>query len=172
MTPVPKRGDIYKLLVLEKETVSNEFHGHHWYVVFSIPDTCTLFGIVLAIPLTSPEYKSDSAPKDTAPYRQFRIRIPASQKMLEAGENGLNGDSLALVHQIRPLAIERFTNVPISGRLTQEAINVLEVALARVLKMPPPGISPATLTVSQIQKGTSPLAESPKPAPGLPVTRK
>ena len=161
MVTVPKRGDIYKILVHEHEKVGSEFHGHHWYVVFSIPDTCTLFGIVLAIPLTSPEYKSSGAPKDAVPYRQFRIRIPEEQKILEPGENGLKGDSLALVHQIRPLAIERFTNVPVSGRLTQEAVNVMEGALARVLKMPPPQISPARMTVSQIQEPkTGSVAES------------
>src|SRR6266571_3378824 len=102
---VPQRGDIYKILVHEREAVGGEFHGHHWYIIFSIPATCILFGVVMAVPLTSPEYKADGTPKDSEQYRQFRIRIPASEKILEPGQHGLDGDSLALVHQIRPLAI-------------------------------------------------------------------
>lgn len=163
---VPQRGEIYKIEVLEHEKVGDEFFGHHWYVVISRSDVCKLLNIVLAVPLTSPEYKGSGMPKDLAEYRQFRIRIFEAHKVLEPGATGPKGDSLALVHQVRPLAIERFSNVPISGRLLQPAINVVEVALAYALQIPKPSLDPS-LTLNKMRDRRA-AEVSVSPRPGLP----
>jgi mRNA-degrading endonuclease toxin of MazEF toxin-antitoxin module len=172
MPTPPLRGEIYKITVLEREKVGDEFFGHHWYVVMSRPEVCKLLNVVLAVPLTSPEYKGSGMPKDMSEYRNFRIRILENQKTIEAGESGLKGDSLALVHQVRPLAIERFTNVQISGKLLQPAINVIELALANVLQIPPPGIDPS-LTINKMRERAMAPKNEPAPVrPGLPAAKK
>lgn len=107
----PKRGDIYKIEVLRHETVGTEYFGYHWYVIISIPAVLDLFALVMAVPLTSPEY-DDGIPKDSPSYRKFRIRIFEASRRVEAGEHGLKGDSVALLHQVRPLSIDRFHKVP------------------------------------------------------------
>lgn len=101
----PKRGELYRIEVLQNETVGDEFYGHHWYVIVSSPEVLSLGNVVLAVPLTSPTSKFTGLEKDADPkYRRIRIRVLEKSKILEPGVS-FEGESLALVHQVRPLAI-------------------------------------------------------------------
>lgn len=162
----PKRGEIYKIDIPESETRGSEFHGSHWYVIMSRPEAADYFGVVMAVPLTSPESKTTGAAKDAGPFRLFRIKIPESEKTLAPWEHGLKGDSLALTYQVRPIALMRLMNVPCSGRLTPVAVNSIEGGLAYSLKMPPPGIPPSA-TINTVSKAVS--TEPAKPVPGRPT---
>jgi len=170
MSP-PKRGEIYKIQIHEAESVGHELKGHHWYVVMSAEVVSRLCGLVLAVPLTSPEHKDTGKPKFSTPdYRTFIIRIPEDQRITEPGEHNLTGDSLALVHQIRPLSLERFTNIRPSGRLTPLAISSVEGGMAYVLQIPPPGLHRSTTLASLKTQASQPQSATSRP--GLPPAKK
>jgi mRNA-degrading endonuclease toxin of MazEF toxin-antitoxin module len=168
----PLRGEIYKIEVLERERRGKEFFGYHWYVIVSRPEVANHFGVVMAVPLTSPENKETGEAKDLGSFRLFRIRIPEDQKNIDPGERGLIGDSLALVHQVRPMDLSRFANVHRSGTIKQQAMNAIEGGLAHALKIPAPSIPPA-ITMNSIEAAQKKVlaAEQPKPTPGSPVRK-
>ena len=162
--PVPRRGEIYKIEILEREKTGSEMFGYHAYVIVSTDSIHDLFRVVLGVPLTSPEYKEDGTPKDGLRYRHCRMRIYERQKRLAPGEHGLKGDSLALTYQVRPLAIERFWNVSSSGSVDDDAMAAIEFGLANILKIPPPGAKPAVKPIAHAAS----VPEVPKPIPGKP----
>src|SRR5439155_4710612 len=58
----PERGDIYRVEIEEYEAKGHEFRGCHYYVVVS-NNALKNLGLVIVVPLTSPENKETGQPK-------------------------------------------------------------------------------------------------------------
>ncbi len=50
--PVPARGDIYYIEILQGECMGHELEGGHWWVVLSVTPLNVQLNLFTAVPLT------------------------------------------------------------------------------------------------------------------------
>jgi hypothetical protein len=82
--------------------------------------------MIVALPLSLKAHQQN---------RLFKIFVPNSEIVYEAGTSMVPADRLALTHQVRALSVERL-ELPRAGRLTDNALYAVEAGLAFVLEMP------------------------------------
>ena len=120
----PQRGDIYWVRIPQSQTVGSEQYKRRPWVIVSA-NAITHVGMVIGVPLSQ---------KVAQQNRLFRILIPDSTIIYDAGTTLMPGDRIALTHQVRALSIDRLES-PRAGRLTATALYAVEAGLAFVLQI-------------------------------------
>ncbi len=130
----PRRGEIYWAELPELESVGSEQRGRRPVLVMSevlivsVDNVNKDVPICVIVPLTGVITKTP---------RQFRIRIPQSEKIDEPGTSGCPGDSLALTEQIRCISVSRLDKRKGKvAQVTPQAIAAVEAGIKYVLKLP------------------------------------
>src|SRR5258707_14838953 len=94
--PSPERGDIYWIKIPQSQVVGSEQYKRRPWAVVSTK-TLTQMGMVIALPLSM---------KANQQNRQFRILVLNSDIVYEPGTTLIQGDRVALTHQLRALSVE------------------------------------------------------------------
>ena len=124
-SPNPLRGDIYWIKIPKFHIVGSEQYKRRPWAIVST-NTITATGMIVAIPLSLKAHQQN---------RLFKILVPNSDIVYEAGTTLIPGDRIALTHQVRALSVERL-ELPRAGRLTDNALYAVEAGLAFVLEIP------------------------------------
>jgi mRNA-degrading endonuclease toxin of MazEF toxin-antitoxin module len=129
----PQRGDIYWAELPPLESVGSEQHGRRPVLVVSEVVVVSVDSVNQQIPTCVVIPLSGSLTKTP---RQFRIRIPQSEKIDVPGTTGCPGDSLALTEQIRVISVNRIDRRKGKvARVTPQALAAIEAGIKYVLKL-------------------------------------
>jgi mRNA-degrading endonuclease toxin of MazEF toxin-antitoxin module len=124
---MPKRGDVFWIEIPQKDTVGHEEYGLRPWLVVSDDIIPAQEDLLIAVPLTTGKRAN----------LQFRIEIPDSEKINEAGTKGWSGFSVALTEQVRVLDLTRLGYNPVKvGHVKPLGMNRVEAGLLFVLGIP------------------------------------
>jgi len=124
--PPPKRGDIYWASFPRSKSVGSEQWKDRPVLVMSDDFVNQRLPVCMVVPLSEQIQKAN---------RWFRILIPDSEKIQEAGTRGCSGDSLALCEQLRCIDQSRL----IGKRLAiakPTAVAAVETGIKYILRLP------------------------------------
>jgi mRNA-degrading endonuclease toxin of MazEF toxin-antitoxin module len=122
----PQRGDIYWASFPRGKSVGSEQWKDRPVLVMSETFVNQRLPVCMVVPLSEQVQKAN---------RWFRIMIPDSEKIQDAGTRGCQGDSLALCEQLRCIDQSRLIG-PRLAVAKPAAIAAVETGIKYILRLP------------------------------------
>ena len=118
----PQRGDVYWVNIPKRHAVGHEQYKRRPFLIVS-NNSIHYLDMVIGVPLSFQTHKAN---------RQFRIRILASEIILDPGSTLDPGERIALSEQVRALSVERLEPTR-QAKVSDNAVYSVEAGLAFVM---------------------------------------